>query len=156
MKIRKFSEKDSIKVAKLAMRTFKKYNGLDFFDKEAITGALDFFDPDKNTKEELIEKFRKSYIFYVAEEGNSIIGMIRGISDRISSLFVDENWHKNGIGKKLIEHFEVEARKNKSTYIKIRSSLYAVNFYQKVGYKKTTGMRNHMGLKIYNMKKKLV
>lgn len=40
MKIRKFQERDVIAVADLAMRTFKKYNGSDFYDVEAINGTL--------------------------------------------------------------------------------------------------------------------
>lgn len=109
MKIRKFVERDVIKVADLAMRTFKEYNGSDYYDQESITSTLDFFDPDKNTKQELLEKFSKKPIFYVAEEGDKIIGMISGLPNRISSLFVDGTQHGKGIGKKLIEHFEFEA-----------------------------------------------
>ena len=41
------------------MRTFRKYNGSDYYEPESITNTLDFFDPDKNTKQELIEKFSK-------------------------------------------------------------------------------------------------
>lgn len=153
MKIRRFEEKDVINVANLSMRTFKKYNGSDYYEPESITNTLDFFNPNKNTKQELLEKFSKKPIFYVAEEGDKIIGMISGLPNRISSLFVDGTQHGKGIGKKLIEHFEIEAKKNNSNYIKIEASLYAVNFYEKMGYKKTTGIRNHMGLKIYNMEK---
>jgi len=58
MKIRKFEDKDVIFVADLAMKTFEKYNGSDYFD------------PNKNTKQELLEKFSKKPIFYVAEEGD--------------------------------------------------------------------------------------
>jgi len=32
---------------------------------------------------------------------------------------------------------------------------YAAPFYQKIGYKKTTGIRNFRGLKVYPMKKAL-
>jgi predicted N-acetyltransferase YhbS len=135
--------------------TFEKYNGSDFFSEDGVQKTLDFFDPSKNTEKELQEKFTKTSIFYVAEENNKIVGMIRGLPNKISSLFVDETQHNKGIGKKLMLQFEKEAKEKKSEYIKVKASLFATSFYQKVGYKKTTGIRNFMGLKVYNMKKVL-
>ena len=41
------------------------------------------------------------------------------------------------------------------TKIKIRASLYATSFYEKLGYKKTTGTRPFYGFKIQPMSKKL-
>lgn len=155
MKIRKFEERDVLDVADLAMKTFQKYNGSAFYNKEAITNTLNYFDTTKNTKERLLEKFSKKPIFYVAEEDSHIVGMINGVSDRISSLFVDESQHRKGIGKALLENFVIEAKDCDSDYISIESSLYAVEFYQKMGFLKTTGIVNHMGLKVYKMEKKL-
>ncbi len=155
MNIRKFKKQDTKEVALLAMKTFEKYNGSDFFSKDGITKTLDFFDPTKNTVKELQEKFEKTPIFYVAEEDNKIFGMIRGLPNKISSLFVDGTQHKKGVGKKLVQQFEKEAKEKKSEYIKVKASLFATSFYQKMGYKKTTGIRNFMGLKVYNMKKVL-
>ncbi|MFC1647489.1 GNAT family N-acetyltransferase, partial [Patescibacteria group bacterium] len=37
--------------------------------------------------------------------------------------------------------------------LKISASLYSVPFYLSVGYKKTTGIRNHKGIKFQPMKK---
>ncbi|MCT4687018.1 GNAT family N-acetyltransferase [Vallitalea sp.] len=154
MKIRRLEERDVIDVADLAMRTFRRYNSLDFYDEEAITKTLDYFDPTKNTKQQLLDKFSKKPIFYVAEE-DEIVGMICGMANRISSLFVDGTQHRSGIGKKLLERFEIEAKEYNSNYISIEASLYAVAFYQKMGFNKTTGICNHMGLKVYKMEKVL-
>lgn len=156
MKIRKFKKEDTRAVAQLISRTFKKYNGKDFFDIEGVNKTLDLYDIQKNTEVQLLERFKKTPIFYVAEVGGKIIGMIRGLPNKISSFFVDESNQGKGVGKKIIRQFELEAKKRKSEYIKIRASLYATTFYQKRGYKKTTGIRNFMGLKVYNMKKSLV
>ena len=153
MIIRKYKRHDTVEVALLAMNTFKKYNGSDYFLKEGVTNTLNTFDPIKNTEQDLFEMFNRTTIFYVAEVDGKIVGMIRGLPNKISSLFVEGAEHQKGIGKKLIETFEKEAKKKMSKYIKVRSSLNAVSFYQKVGYRKTTGIRNFMGLKIYNMKR---
>ena len=53
----------------------------------------------------------------------------------------------------LVKKFERNAQKYGSKKIKIRASLFAVPFYKKMGYKKTTGIRNFKGLKIQPMKK---
>lgn len=155
MQIRKFEERDVIDVADLAMSTFRRYNGSDFYDNEAIIKTLTYFDSTKNTKQQLLEKFSKKSIFYVAEEEDKIVGMICGLPNRISSLFVDGIQHRKGIGKKLLENFELEAKECNSNCISIEASLYAVVFYQKMGFNMTTGIINHMGLKVYNMEKVL-
>lgn len=81
--------------------------------------------------------------------------MIRGRKGRIINLFVVGKHHQKGIGKLLVNRFELESRKQGSKEIKVRASLYAVPFYQKMGYKKTTGIRNFRGLKVWPMRKEL-
>ncbi len=153
MKIRKFQTKDTKEAALLARNVFMKYNGLDYFEKEGVERTLIALDPEKNPN--LSEDFKKTSIFYVAEEGNKIIGIIRGTKERMNSFFVDESYQKKGIGRKLVSKFEETAKKSGSQKIKVEASLYAVPFYQKVGYKKSTGMRNFKGLKVFPMRKTL-
>jgi len=153
IKIRKFRKEDISEVALLIVNTFKKFNSKEYFKKSAIKEYLNQYDPKKHTIEELYEKFKKSTIFYVATSDNKIIGMIRGRPDRITNLYVDGKYHKRGVGRLLLTKFEAEAKKLKSKEIKVRSSLYAAPFYEKMGYKKTTGVRNFHGLKIYPTKK---
>lgn len=98
----------------------------------------------------------KESIFFVAEEEKKIVGYIKGNSNMIVNLFVLGNKHKKGLGRKLVLLFEKEAKRRNSRFIKIKSSLYAVPFYQKMGYKKTTGIRSFHGLKIQPMKKIIV
>ena len=133
MTIRKLEDRDVIDVADLAMKTFEKYNGSDYYELESITSTLDYFDPKKNTEQELLEKFSKKPLFYVAEKEHKIIGMISGVPNRISSIFVEGSHHGNGIGRKLIEHFEIEAKNNNSKYIKLEASLFARSEERRVG-----------------------
>jgi GNAT superfamily N-acetyltransferase len=155
MKIRKFQKKDTKEVASLISRTYDKYNSSDYFDKKAAKDYSNFFNPNKTSEKEIFEIFNKATIFYVAEEDGKIIGTIRGTPDRISSLFVDGTQHKKGIGKKLLFKFEDEALKQGSKEIKLRSQLFSVIFYEKMGYKKTRGIINAKGLKVYPMRKAL-
>lgn len=155
MKIRTFKKQDTQEVADLISRTYKLFNSSDFFEKKAAKDYINFFNTKKNTIEKIFEVFSKASIFYVAEENNTIIGTIRGTQDRISSLFVDGTQHKKGIGKKLMLKFEKEAIKRGSEEIKLRSQLYSVAFYERMNYKKTRGIINAKGLKVYPMRKLL-
>ena len=155
MRLRKFQKKDTKEVALLISKTYEKFNGSDYFDKKAAKDYCNFFNPNKTSEKEIFEIFNKATIFYVVEEDGKIIGTIRGTPDRVSSLFVDGTQHKKGIGKKLLLKFEKESIKQGSNEIKLRSQLYSVIFYEKMGYKKTRGMVNAKGLKVYPMRKVL-
>ena len=78
----------------------------------------------------------------VAQEGGEIRGVLRGKAGRLHSLFVDERYHGQGVGRKLLERFEDECLRQGATVITLASSLYAVPFYAKMGYKKSTGVRS--------------
>jgi len=153
IKLRKFRKEDTKATALLIMNTYEKFNSAEFFKKSAVQEYLGYYNPKKKTIEELYENFQRAPIFYVALENDKIIGMIRGRADRIVNLFVEGKRHKKGIGRLLVNKFEAEAKKKKSKEIKIRASLYATPFYQKMGYKKTSGIKNFLGLKIYPMRK---
>ena len=60
--------------------------------------------------------------------------------DRINRLFVGKKHHGKGVGRSLMEKIESGYEQQGTIKIKVRSSKYAVKFYQKLGYKKTTGL----------------
>ena len=152
MKIRKARKKDVFEISMLISKTFEKFCS-DDGTKEGVKRYIDLHNPKKNL-ENIQKSYYKSPIFFIAVQNNKIMGVIRGNSSKIGNLFVKEEYHKKGIAKKLISRFEKEAKKNNSKEIKICASLYAIPFYQKMGYKKTTGIKNFHGLKIFLMKKK--
>lgn len=149
VRIRKFKISDTYDVVSLISETFAKYNKNEG-TKEAIKRYIEHFNPKKNS---IKKSFLKTSIFFVAIEKEKIVGVVRGNKNRIVNLFVKGRYHGKGIGKKLMQRFETECRKHHSSKIRIRSSLYAIPFYQRLGYKKTTGIRNFMGLKIQPMRK---
>lgn len=155
MRYRKFKNSDIRQVATIKNSVFSSFNKSEYFEKEAVTKYLHYTNP-KKSDQELLEAFKvNNSIFYVAEENDKILGYIKGRKNRIGNLFVLGKTHKKGIGTKLVDLFEKEAKKQDSKEIKINSSLYAIPFYQKMGYKKTTGIRNLYGLKVQPMKKVL-
>ena len=54
-----------------------------------------------------------------------------------------------------MEKYERKATTLGSKVIKLNASMYAVPFYKKIGYQKSTGIRNLFGLKVQPMKKYL-
>lgn len=153
IKLRKFQTRDTKDAAFLIFKTFKRFNSAEYFRKSAIDEYLDRYNLEKNPVEKL---FKGNSIFYLAVKNDKIVGLIRGNPDRIANLFVDGKKHKKGIGKKLLFKFEREAVKKGSSEIKTRASLYAIPFYQKMGYKKSTGVRNFKGLKVCPLRKILL
>lgn len=155
MKIRKYKVSDLKDAARIISSTFKKFNSNEG-TKKGVRDYIEFYTPTKKNIEHIDKQFSKTKIFYVAVEDNKVIGLIRGNPNRITNLFVDSHYHKKGIGKKLINLFEREAFKNKSKLIKAAASLYALPFYQKMGYKKTTGIRYRYELRIQPVQKRMV
>jgi GNAT superfamily N-acetyltransferase len=154
MNIRKYQKNHLIEVSKLIQNTyftFNKYEG----DKKQVQKYIDKYETTEENLKSIENIFQKSAIFLVAVEEDKIIGMIRGDQNRIFNLFVYGNYHGKGIASKLVQRFEEKAKNLGSLEIKIHSSLYAIPFYQNVGYIKTTGIRNYQGLRMQPMRKKL-
>jgi len=151
MKIVKYKDNFAKDVSKVIRESYKQ-----FCAKDATSKAVSEYIEENNYEkypDKVKKKYAKSKIFFVALVKNKIIGFIKGTKNHVGNLFVLGKYHKLGIGRVLLEKFEREAIKQKSKLIKLSSSLFAVNFYQRQGYKKTTGIRNKKGNKIQPMKK---
>ena len=153
IKIRKFTKKDTANTALLMVKVYKKFNQGEA-TKKGLQEYVNSVHPYKVPLDKLYQKLNKS-IAFVATDNNKIIGIVRGTPERINSLFVDGKYQKQGIGKKLVEFFVRTAKKQGAEFIKVRSSVFALSFYQAMGFKKTTGLRQPHGMKMYNMKKAL-
>lgn len=99
-------------------------------------------------------------MIFVADVDGQVIGVLRCRPGRLQSLFVREDYHRLGIGRSLVERCEQECTRRGSRSISLAATLYAVPFYETVGYKKSTGIRNGWsfdgrGLKYQPMKKVL-
>ncbi len=152
MVIRKATKKDTDNIFKLVVKTYSACNRNEGA-KEATQRYIKQFKITKKNRKEKQESLMKNPIIFVLIDNQKIIGVIKGNKNKISNLFVDPSYHKKGAGRKLVEKFEREAKKRKTKIIKIRSSLFAVEFYKKMGYKKTTGIRSIKELKFQPMKK---
>ncbi len=159
--IRKYQKKDSIEVGRLIADTFKKYN-LSYAspeDQQKLLGPFRHARSNNESHKKGIAKILTAPMIFVAvQDKKEIVGVLRGSKEKMQSLFVYGKTHRKGIGQKLVQRFEKECLSQGSNLIRLMATIYATPFYQKMGYKKTTGIRvmncfEGTGLKYQPMKK---
>lgn len=77
-----------------------------------------------------------SYHLFVAYAGTMLVGMITLRDDsHISLLFVDERYHRQGIGRALVQYVKnYLVSGNRVTHLTVNASPYGVEFYHKLGF----------------------
>ena len=160
--IRNYHKRDAGCVGRLIAETYSKYN-LAFLPPEKIGAFLGPFQhassPEKFHQEAVARVIEASMVL-VAEKDETVVGVLRGRRDKLQSLFVHGDYHRQGIGRRLVAQFEQDCVKQGATVIRLMSTLYAVPFYQAIGYRKSTGVRRMRsfegeGLEYQPMKKVL-
>lgn len=82
-----------------------------------------------------IKSTKKEKYFIIALLNDQIVGTGALKGNEIQNMFVDPDFQCKGIGKTLINHLESYARDLGFKSIKLNSSITAINFYRKLGYK---------------------
>lgn len=160
--IRPINKSDTGDVGRLIASTFSKYNLTFVPDEERgrFLGPFQYADSEEKEHQEAIAAVISADMVFVAEANGEIVGVLRGRVDKLQSLFVSGAFHRSGIGRRLVSRFETECLLLGSSKIRVAATLYAVPFYLKMGYKKTTGVRTTRsfegrGLPYQPMKKNL-
>jgi len=148
--IRRYRGQDVGAVARLIGENFQKFIRRDS-TKEGAKGFMDAL----ADLADLRRRFSRSPIFFVATLDREIVGMVRGTPLVLTNLFVKPALHRQGIGRALLHRFEQECIRRGTDVIRLHASLYAVPFYERCGYRKTTGVRTRMGLRTQPMKRRL-
>jgi GNAT superfamily N-acetyltransferase len=160
--IRDYRESDAPSVGRLIADTYATYN-LDFLPPKARGPFLGPFEHARSLQpacQDAIAQVIRSEMVFVAEENGEIVGVLRGRKERLGSLFVRGDRHRQGIGRKLVEHFERASLELGVQVIRVAATLYGVPFYLAMGYKRSTGVRKSWsfegrGLPIQPMRKVL-
>lgn len=161
--IRNYDEKtDAQAVGLLIAETYRKYN-LDFAspdEQEKLLGPFRYAWSADPVHQDAITRVLRTEMIFVAEDEGQIVGVLRCRPDRLQSLFVRQDHHRQGIASRLVERCEQECASRGSKVIGLAATLFAVPFYEAVGYKRSTGIRNGWsfdgrGLKYQPMKKVL-
>lgn len=144
---RKLQKEDLKETVELVKRTFNEFEapcyndmGVDSFYK---------FANYENLKNE-IENHNINML--VATDYKKIIGMIAiKNNSHIAMLFVDKNYHNQGIGKNLIREAKSEYNLNNED-LTVNASPYAIEFYKKIGFEKIEDEKEVDGIKFIPMK----
>ncbi len=141
--IRHYRESDAAHVGRLIADTYRQFN-LTFASPEEqrlLLGPFQHAYSEERAHQEAIAQVIRASMVFVAEEGGEVVGVLRGRKDRLQSLFVRGDRHRRGIGRSLVARFEQECVQQGGGAVKVAATLYAVPFYTRMGYKKTTGIR---------------
>ncbi len=161
--IRKYHEKnDAQAVGRLIAETYRRFN-LGFAspeEQQKLLGPFYFAWSADRSHYDAITRILRTEMIFVAEDEGQVVGVLRCRPGRLQSLFVRADHHRQGIGSRLVAACERWCARQGSRVISLASTLYAVPFYQALGYKKSTGVRNGWsfdgsGLLYQPMKKEL-
>lgn len=147
--IRTINENEWEEAMNLAWDTFILYEAPEY-SKEGITSFRNFV-RDPILKTLFIEG---KYNILAAFNNNIIVGII-GVRNEthISLLFVDSEYHKKGIARRLVEKtFERTYEKYGKREMTVNSSPYAVGFYHKMGFVDTDIEQTTDGIRYTPMK----
>lgn len=116
----------------LAWKTFLRFEA-DIYSPEGVRNFQNFI-----TDSTLYRMFvMGAYQMFVALDRNKIVGMITlRNSTHISLLFVDEAYHRRGIGRALMKYLtEYLLSEVGVSHVTVNSSPYGVEFYHRLGFK---------------------
>ena len=141
--IRRVKDTEWDTVMELAFKVFLKYESVEY-GEEGIRSFAEFVTDEALKKMFLIGE----YLLFVALDGEKIVGLISLRSgNHISLLFVDDKYHRKGIGSALIkclqEHLLKNTRYEKMT---VFASPYGIPFYHKVGFRDTGKQTKREGI----------
>ncbi len=150
--IRKAVMADWEETMAMSWRTFLKFEAKDY-GIEGVNSFRNFISDPLLRRMFLLG----TYHMYVATHQNKIIGMV-SLRDKnhISLLFVDEAYHKKGIGRRLIDTIGIFAKEEYGKdEITVNAAPYGFAFYKKIGFFSTSPLLTNDGITYTSMKKKL-
>ena len=160
--IRSYTDEDAGEAGRLIADTYSEFN-LSFAapeERALLLGPFQYAHSPEEAHQTAIADVLRSPICLVAVDEGQIVGILRGRKERLASLFVRKDYHQQGVGRQLVTRFEAESAAQGVAVIRVASTLYAIPFYSKMGFKKSTGLRNAwsfggQGLQVQPMKKNL-
>uniref|UniRef100_UPI004056B27A GNAT family N-acetyltransferase n=1 Tax=Acetatifactor sp. TaxID=1872090 RepID=UPI004056B27A len=135
---------------KMIWKTFMKFEA-DDYTEEGIQNFFDFISDDGLYKAFL----RGDYQLMVALDKERIVGAgsVRN-RNHLSLLFVDEEYHRRGIGAAIMTNLcEYLEKEEGEKYMSLNAAPYAVGFYRKLGFLATSPEEEYSGIRVTRMEK---
>ena len=140
MLIRRFREDDAEKVSAMIIHTLKTSNSKDY-SAEAVNAW------EKKMQPAGVSERASWTHFYVAEEGDTIIGCGAigpywgsETESSLFTIFVLPECQGKGIGRKIIETLEQDEYFFRAKRVEVPASITGVGFYRKLGYDYKNGI----------------
>lgn len=150
LKIRWAMQTDWEPAMQMIWKTFMKFEACDY-TQEGIDNFKDFI-----TNGQIYRMFKEgTYLMMVALHENELIGAI-SVRNRnhISLLFVDEAYHKQGVGRQLMNMMSSYLKHTKNEiFISVKAAPYAVGFYRKLGFRICEPEQELAGIRVTSMEK---
>ncbi len=150
--IRKAEMADWEETMAMIWKTFMKFEAADY-GAEGTNNFRNFISDPMLRRMFLLG----SYHMFVATHLNKIVGMV-SLRDKnhISLLFVDEAYHKKGIGRRLIDTIGAFSKEEYGKEeITVNAAPYGFGFYRKVGFCSVSPLLTNGGIKYTSMKKEI-
>jgi len=128
MTIRGFINDDAAAVSQLIVENLKTVNIRDY-SRELMDVLAEHKSPQS------LQKLAGECDAFVAVEDGRILGVAMLYGNRITNMFVHTQSQSSGIGRSLIAHIEKLARTRKISKLSLDSSITALGFYIKCGYR---------------------
>lgn len=131
-------------------RTFMRFEAGDYTE-EGISNFHDFITDGK-----IYQMFLDGrYLMLLAFDEGKVIGQI-SVRNRnhISLLFVEEEYHRKGVGRELIRRMaEYLKTEKKELFVSVKAAPYALGFYRRVGFHICSPEEEYSGIRVTSMEK---
>jgi len=146
--ISKYKSGQEIMIHNLIKKVYDEFVAIDYID-EGNRFFYDWIEPSAIAKRQVNKEN-----LWVAINDSEIIGMIEiRNNNTISLLFVDKEYQRQGIAKKLYQESLKVCRQRDPDLDKfyVHASPYSIPIYKKLGFVETSGMQEENGIKYLPM-----
>ncbi len=145
--IRTLSPEDWDIATALVWRVFLRCNAADY-EQEGIESFLNFISDEHLRQFCRLQEFE----MYGAYRGQRLLGVaLLRTGCHISLLFVDTDYHRQGIGKKLIMHLAAQVKMRGGGCLTVNATPFATEFYHRLGFTDTDREQHKEGIRFIPM-----
>lgn len=131
-------------------KTFMRFEAEDYTE-EGIANFRDFI-----TDGRIYRMFLEgSYLMLIALDKGKVIGAVSVRNgNHISLLFVEEKYHRKGVGRELIKQMgDFLKRERKELFMSVKAAPYALGFYRRIGFHICSPEEEFSGIRVTSMEK---